>query len=397
MTPFIELKHTERQFEEIDSTDQVIQILNENLNTISFYIKFDIERNIVQISEILEDNSIAIITDPNFAPDNNKITIYGLLDKYIEIELDIIEVKGPGFFKCTIAKAKRAMSVRKELRLKLKPEQAIATNFMVSKHSIDVSKDKIPTSIKVLLDQFHSQNTGVSDIFKVEVFEKSGGILEKVKKTGKILFIQDVNDPETYNYSDDDIMNAHEIMGDNLTEYIKKYTEKGYKSIIIAPINYITNSDNTVTFAYTQMISKSRIFTFEDIDKLKRDLNDLITRIKDSNTVLINTNQQIVDLSKSGAKLHITDENLKKYLVKTRGFVFNIVFKLQAPITVYAEIKNIYRDGDNDLFVGVLFAGHSSRKGEMKRYYSYLEPMIKSYKERLLQQRKKTGKTVEKK
>jgi hypothetical protein len=224
------------------------------------------------------------------------------------------------------------------------------------------------------------------------VFEQGSGILDKIRKAGKILFIQDLNNPDTHNYSDDDVIDAHEIMGKNISEYIKKYNEKGYKSIIISPIKYITDSGSSVSFAYTQMISKTRIFTLDDINKLKQDIDNLITRIKDSNTLLIDINQQIVDLSKSGAKLYITDENLKKYLVKTKGFVFDIVFKLQAPVTIYAEIKNIYRDDNENMFVGILFAGHSSRKGEMKRYYSYLDPMIKSYKERLLQQRKKTGK-----
>jgi len=392
MSSFVELKNTERQFEIIDSVDEVIQVLNENLSSITFYIKFDSNKNVVQINEISEDGSITVITDPNFTPVNNKLTIYGLLDKYFEIELAVTGVMGPGYFKCNIIKANRAVSVRKELRLKVKPEQVLATKFMVSKHSIDVSNFNIPTSIKVLLDQFHSQNTNLSDIFKVDVFEQGHGILDNIRKAGKILFIQDVNNPDAYGYSDEDVIDAREILGKNISEYTKKYAEKGYKSIIIAPIQYITDAGNPVSFAYTQMISKTRIFTTDDINKLKQDLDNLITRIKDSNTLHIDVNQQIADLSKSGAKLHITDEDLKKYLVNTRGFVFNIVFKLQAPITVYAEIKNIYSDADGNMFVGVLFAGHSSRKGEIKRFYSYLDPMIKTYKEQLLLHRKKTGK-----
>ncbi|MBN2039993.1 MAG: DUF1577 domain-containing protein [Spirochaetes bacterium] len=396
MTSFIELKNFERKFEEIDSVKNIIQILDDNLSRLTLYIKFDIERNIVQISEITDDNGIVIITNPAYTPVNNKLTIYSLLDKYFEIDLQVAEVRGPGFFKCDIIKAKRAISVRKELRLKVKAEQVIASNFMVSKHSIDVSNYKIPTSIKVLLDQFHSQNTNLSDVFKVGFFEQSSGMLERIKKSGKIFFLRDLSNPESFNYSDDDIIDANEIMGKNINEYIKKYIEKGYKSIIIAPINYVTDSGNVFSFAYAQMISKSGLFTFDDISKLKQTLNSLVTRIKDSNTIIINTNQQITDLSKSGAKLYITDENLKKYLVNTKGFVFNIVFKLQAPITVYSEIKNIYRDSEDNLFVGVIFAGHSSRKGEMKRYYSFLDPMIKSYKEKLLAQRKKSVKPVEK-
>ncbi len=268
----------------------------------------------------------------------------------------------------------------------------IASNFIVSKHAIDFSNYKIPTTIKVLLDQFHSENSHLSDIFKVDVFSQNDIILENIKKTKKILFIEDINNPDTYKTSGEDIINIRELLGDQLSDYIRKYTEKGYKSIIIAPVIYVTDEGAEVPFAYVQSISKSKILTSEDVDSLKKMLTKLVNRIKDANTVVVQINQQIVNLSKSGAKLYITDENLKKYLPTTRGFLFNIVFKLQAPITIYCEIKNIFRDEEGNVFVGVAFAGHSSRKDEIKRYNSFLDPMIKSYKDQLLQDRKKMSK-----
>lgn len=389
MSQFVELKKTDRKFEIIDFSDKIMQVLKDNIKDLVLYIKYDIEKTVVQISQILDDKNVIILTNPNYQPENNKMIVYGLLDKYIEMDLNVTETKGPGLFKCEIKKLKRAIEVRKELRLRVKPEQVLASNFIVSKHTIDVTNYRIPTSIKVLLDQFHTQNIHLSDIFKVNVFEENDVLLDKIRKTRKIFYLGDINNPDIYKSESEDIMDVHELLGELLPEYIRKYNERGYKSIIIAPVNYITDSGTEVAFAYTQLISKSKLFTVEDVQQIKDMLTKLVERIKDANTVLVQTEQQIINLSKSGAKLHITDERLKKYLKTNKGFVFNIVFKLQAPVTIYGEIKNLFTDDRGNLFAGIMFAGHSSRKDEMKRYYAFLDPIIKKYKEDLLKERKR--------
>ncbi|MDI9424127.1 MAG: hypothetical protein QM472_04740, partial [Spirochaetota bacterium] len=69
-------------------------------------------------------------------------------------------------------------------------------------------------------------------------------------------------------------------------------------------------------------------------------------------------------------------------------FVFDIVFKLQAPITIYGDIKFTFNDSAGNMYVGVDFAGNSSRKDEMKRFYSIIRPMEVEYKSRLIKEMK---------
>ena len=88
----------------------------------------------------------------------------------------------------------------------------------------------------------------------------------------------------------------------------------------------------------------------------------LVDRIRDANTMLIPVHQQIVDISRGGAKLKISDPDLKKYIQKSKGFIFDIVFKLQAPLTIYGEIKSASTEPEGNLFIGVDFEGNSSRR-----------------------------------
>ncbi len=378
----------DRSFDDLnlESKDEIFGFIKTFLYDRPLLIKSAPEMGEVKINEFLDDGSIMVVTDPNFLPDKN-FSLYGLLDKYIEIDLNIEETRGPGYFKCGIEKLKKAENIRKEIRFKTSPENVTATNFKISKQTIDVSGYNIPTSIKVLLDQFESQNSRLSDIVKVDILKSDDPILKHIKKTGETLFIEDISNPDSYKALTEDFIDMYKLMGDELNIYIKKNIEKGYKSIIITPVIYLTDSEHSNPFAYIQLISKSEHYVIDKVLEVKDLIFKLIDRIRDANTVLIQVHQEIIDISRNGAKLKITDANLKKYINKVKGFVFDIVFKLQAPITIYGEIKSIYNDND-EVFVGVDFAGNSSRVDEMKRFYDMIDPMIKDYKSRLLREMK---------
>lgn len=379
-----------RGFESFKTASDVINVLKSQFAERKLYIKYSIDKTEVDINEYLGDNTLMVVTDAQYEHDGTLI-IYGLSDKYVEIDLEVMEENGPGYYRCKIKSARRATSGRRDLRFKVGTEDVYATNFRVSKHRIDVSGFKMPTSIKVLLDQFQQQNSGMGDIIKVDVFtmENRKGLLNVLRKTGKSIFVQDVADSESYRALNDDFVDLAEIYGDQLDDYIRKNVEKGYQSIIIVPIIYINEAEQSVPFAYIQVISKSETFELDKYIELKEHSFTLIDRIRDANTDLMQVHQEIVDVSRGGAKLRISDPELKDYIRRAKGFIFDIVFKLQAPITMYGQIKVLYDADDGSVFVGVDFEGNSSRKDEMKRFYAILKPMETDYKSQLIKSLKK--------
>jgi hypothetical protein len=190
----------------------------------------------------------------------------------------------------------------------------------------------------------------------------------------------------------DDFIDIAGLYGSDLDKLIKRNVEKGFKSIIIVPVIYITEDENSIPFAYLQAISKSEVLGIDKVIELKDMSFKLVDRIRDANTLLVSVHQQIVDISRGGAKLKITDNDLKKYIQKSKGFIFDIVFKLQAPLTIYGDIKSVFNDPDGNIMIGVDFEGNSSRKDEMKRFYDVLKPMESEYKSKLIKSMKSTRK-----
>jgi len=378
-------ERTNRNFNSFQTINDVVGILREQFNTRKLYIKYDVEKREVLINEYNPDNTLMIVTDPYYKADGN-IVIYGLSDKYIEVDLQILEELGPGYFKCKIVSARRATEGRRDLRFKISSDDGVATNFRVSKHTIELNKFSIPTSIKVVLDQFQTANSRFADQFRIDVLsiDTKDAVLKIIKNTGKTLFIQNVSDPESYKALTDDFIDVAGTYGAELEKLIKRNIEKGIKSVIIVPVIYITEDEKSVTFAYIQAISKKEKMGIDKVIELKDMSFKLVDRIRDANTLLVPVHQQIMDLSRGGAKMKISNPDLKKYIQKSRGFVFDIVFKLQAPLTIYGEIKSTTTDSEGNLILGVDFEGNSSRKDEMKRFYSVLKPMEAEYKSRLI-------------
>ena len=379
-----------REFKEINSEEDILNILKSKFSSRKLYIKYASEKTEVTINEYLSDGTLMLVTDANYTSQGRTLGIYGLSDKYIEFDLEILEERGPGYYQCKVSGCRKAVRGRRDLRFKVAPEDVVATNFKVSKHTVDVTALNIPTSIKVVLEQFQSQNSKMSDFVKVEVFrpDEADPVLLQLKKTGKNIFISNVADPESYKPLNDDFVDLKNIYGEDLTAVIKRNVERGYKSIIIVAVIYITETMSSVPFAYIQLISKSKQFSIDDVLDVKNDSFRLVDRIRDANTLLISIHQNVMDISRGGAKLKINDKNLQKYILKSKGFVFDLVFKLQAPITIFGEVKVSYLDDEDNLYVGVDFEGNSSRKDEMKRFNSILKPMETDYRAKLIKSMK---------
>jgi hypothetical protein len=379
-----------RNFEEIKTRHDVVDFLRNKYDR-KLHIKYSLDKREAKINEYLDDDTLLVVTDPEFEGEDT-IVLYGLMEKYFEIDLKVEEKRGPGYFLCSIIGLKKAMTGRRDLRFRMTPEKVVATNFKISKHTIDISDFKIPTTIKVVIDQFQNQYIKLSDIVRIDVFQTGDPIYDAIKKTGKTLYIEDVANRETYAPLNDNFVDTPQILGDSFAQYAKKNVEKGYKSIIISPIIYITEMEQSIPFAYFEVISKNAPMEMEQVLEVKELSFKLVDRIRDANTLFIPQHQQVVDISLGGAKLMFTDENLKRYLPRAKGFIFDVVFKLQAPITIYGEIRHMYTDSGGNLFVGVDFAGNSSRKDEMKRFTSVLKPMEVDYKNRLLKEMKARAK-----
>ena len=108
----------------------------------------------------------------------------------------------------------------------------------------------------------------------------------------------------------------------------------------------------------------------------------MVEKIRGSNTVMIKEKQQVVNVSRGGIRVRITHEELRTYLARQNGFTFDLVFRMQAPITLFGQIRSQKKMASGELLLGVQIAGNSD-EASYKRFLGNVDKMEQEAKARL--------------
>ena len=207
-----------------------------------------------------------------------------------------------------------------------------------------------------------------ADYIKIDTFRSIDDKFGMVKRSQKALFIADTTNPESFKALNDDFVDYAEELGDEIQKAMNEYRDQKVVSELIVPVIYINPADEAIPIGYVHMQSKSQPFDMDKILQVKTLTFEMMDRIRESNLVINTGRYQVMDISVNGLKLKIDDEELGEQLSRYPGFSFDIFFKMQSPLTAYGIIRSVSRDAENNLYLGIMIAGHTSRPGERERY-----------------------------
>jgi hypothetical protein len=255
----------------------------------------------------------------------------------------------------------------------------VINNIRAARNTINASLFNVPTSVKIHLEKFQQRLKDFADEVKVRIFEKGDEKTELVRKTHKILMVTDTQDLMSYVPEDTDgFVDYREHLNTEIGSVMEDYKKKKIISEMIVPIIYLGHDGESVPLGYIQLVSHEKKLGMDTALELKMLAFEMVDQMRDSNTMLINKRQSVGDISRGGLRLVFTDPELKKFLVHQKGFSFDVIFKLQQPITVFTQICYTGYTPQDDLAIGVTIKGFSSRKGESDRYHQYIDNLAKT-------------------
>ncbi len=304
--------------------------------------------------------------------DEKHFSIFKTLNKHIEVDFDVISVISDGVIHCKPTVAKIAKINRKHSRIPDTNNMIIASNFMVAKEQIDVSKvlgfsgQLIFSDVEKDLKQKHSASKLVPINPKTPVNEE----IEILKRQKKIIFISDTD--TMIQPSGEKFLNLKEYYEEEeiLEEKIEKFKADKIKSFIYFPIFFKTQKGTSLLIGYCHS-SSSQALDVDLLDLYKDIEENLNKRIMDSNIANMPVKQNVINICEGGILLDITDINLQKSVTIKPSFTMDITFKLQAPLRFAVDIKHIHGSGTS-LYVGVAIAGSNDTEKAMESYRSFL-------------------------
>lgn len=356
-----------REMQQILDDAKIEHMLKNYFKGRDFYLKGVFDPSVVKIIEFRPPHALIVEAEYHL---ENEVFVYRVFNKYLEAACIVTEDMGASRYVLEVKSINIATDGREDERIVLEQGQAIINNIRAARNNIKASLFNIPTSVKVHFSQYEQKLQSMADDVHIRVFDKSDDKLELVRKSGKILHLEDTQDIMSYMTDDTDgFIDYREVLNTEVGNVMDEYRKKKIVSELIVPVIYIGHDGIPVPLGYIQLVSRSDKIDIGKAMELKALTFEMVDRIRDSNTMLINKRQPVQNVSNKGLQLRFNDPELKKFLIHQRGFSFDIVFKLQQPITASTEIVYTGITPDKDLIIGVRIVGFSSRKGEADRFY----------------------------
>lgn len=366
-----------REMEDVKDKNKRILLFSKYLIRTDLKVKSDKTSSFnVKLHGFSSDGQTITVHSPNYMfKKGTNLTLTKVLGRYLEINCVTEDTKPGNLFTAKINKLILAKKERGVVRIAPPPGLVYVTNVRISKTSLDVEMESIPTFIKINFNDFESKLMNQFDYIKIDVFKPS--LDEKffmVRTSGKSIYIKDTQDPESYKpIYEEDFIDCKEEFMDEIPKLMKDYKNKKIVSEVIMPIIYVNDNNDSVPIGYIHILSKTSIIEYEKIMDVKVLTFEMIDRIRDSNMIVNSSKYEIMDISKSGIRVKITERELSEVIVQQPGFTFDIVFKMQAPVIVYGVICFLSKDKDGNLILGMEYTGF--REGDKIRYYENLKLM----------------------
>jgi hypothetical protein len=376
------VERQKRNMDLFSEPEKKLHVLTKFLAGQDLKFKDSPEKGKVLLKKVSPDgNKILISADPiTELQANEKIILFKLLARYIQLECKVLQNKGNNEYVIAVERIGIANKDRETPRLPVPPGQVWITNILTSKATIEANMFIIPTSVKVNFSDYEIKLKNSCDFIKISIFKSDDNEkLFTVKKTQKILLIENTQDMNSYNTTPSpDFINFEDEVDADIKVVMRDFKDHKILSELIVPVIYIDLEEKAIPIGYIHMQSKSENFDLMKAMEIKTLTFEMVDRIRNSNTVTITDRFPVQDISTGGLKVKINNPELSSNLPRLSGFNFDIFFKMQSPMSVYGTIRSITKDIDGSLILGVHLAGNSSRPGEKKRFLENIEMLKKN-------------------
>ncbi|KAA1268210.1 DUF1577 domain-containing protein [Leptospira interrogans] len=371
------IEKTERETDAITSAEQKDHVITKYLLDKELVFKIDPFDRKAVIKKVLEEGEKIIIqvSKEEDLPKENSFILYTILAKYIQLECILLQKLENSLFIIKVEKLAIARKNRETQRFQVESDTMYVTNVVSSKTVIEANMFNIPTLVKVNFEDFKNRlKQKTNDTVNIDTFGPGlNHKFEIVKKTLKYLLLENTQDPNSYKNNSPGRIHYEKEIDDDLDSCIQEYKDQQIISELIVPIVYINHPEEQIPIGYFSIQSKEQSFTEKDIQEFQALANDMIERIKESNTIKTSEHFSILEISKGGIRVKIENPHLIETLPKQNDFVFDIFFKMQAPFTVHGIIRWLTLDENGHLILGIELAGKSDLPGERARFESNIE------------------------
>lgn len=320
------IKESKRLWDHVNDPKVINNLILVKLNRQSLYLKNTIPPAEFKPTEQKEEG-IEFFYNPSLKL-TNKVILYLDLTRHLEFHFNLLKEISPGRAILVPELLLVSKVQRKYKRIPVKEDEVVANNFRLSRHKISANNIQFQITSKIIFPQ-------IEEKYK----EKYPGL--------RILLSNAENLPEE--------LKKQEVSTPTLLKINIKF-------LYVFPI-VVYQKEKFVPLAYILLpldTSPTEEQKRELLIELERIADETYEKIIEANTILIKKKQRVVNISEGGAAIEITDDELKSLIPYQDSIIFDLIFKLVAPIRMSGEIKYIHKlknENTENLLIGIDFTG----------------------------------------
>ncbi len=298
-------------------------------------------------------------------------------DFFFEMEISILDEGVDNYFHCKPEFIRISTQKRSEPRFQVGEEHDIfVKNIIVPKNVLKMYGSSIPIAYQVLLEKYNASHQNMAASVSISPVEERKAVYREIADTGQHVFIADLNDDSSFSIHerDDQSLDLMNYYGENFQSVRKKLMDEGTAGWIIFPIMGQSTMNSSVTVGYIELKNDTP-FDHEKLTEVKLLAREILDRLLDMETYENNNLQRILDISRSGLKLHITDQKLIEAVHHRKHFLFDILIKKQAPITVRGWIRHVKTLNDDSMVLCVKIQVEDEYRDHLPRLYEYIDSL----------------------
>ncbi len=378
-------KRLDRKYHETNDKDAIIELIDKFLVRSRVRIN-EFPTEIDAKIEVLPSGKCVHLSLNQLLPPGfeiwNRITIYAVSNRYIEImlEKDFFDGKD-GIF--DLVKAKIAHNFRQELRIPIDAENddVKAENFQLSQYFIGRNMIQVPPIVKEVFSSLNLRSK--KDLQGCEIFEYNPKEILKeiqaVQKTLKPLYLENIHKGLTTKPPNSDFLDYKLLLGTHYKKEMELISKKRIKSLVVIPIIYTNLLNERVLIGCFRMSSQTGSIASTIFSRLYKMADGLSIKIKEMNSIKIKTAQKITNISNSGIQIKVLDENLaKKIAANPEEVVLDINPDTQFRFTFMGKVMNMFNLDDGTFAAGIRFTGSNSTLFDILDWHKYVDNFRKT-------------------
>lgn len=360
------VKDKERKWEYVREIETINRLLHDKLAGAKFHLKKSFPPARFQITGFRPEG-------PNFSCPQGielagSVTLYTTLNRHLEFDFDVVTVPAAGMAELNPVQARISSEIREKERFSFPEDEVLAANFQIIRSDPSYDRRVAQVAHRVIYGRY--EHKLAVDFPGIKIYDLADRNRPRISNyldyCSRSILVEDASNIESYRATDEGFLDLHAMLEEDgkTSDFFRRLNDDKVNSLLVIPICGDIPREGKMPVAYIYVEGRNELrLDREAFEKLHRISEEIRQAIHDAQILNISEKQRVLNISEAGTMLEVREAELKKHMPAQEQLLFDLIFRLQAPLRFQGQVVHVNDCGES-LLVGIDFEGSVQGPGK---------------------------------